>query len=214
MISDSAIYAGLLAGAVAMGELFNASRKPPALRAVGWILVLFGFDAGSGLIAFALLGELFKGLSWFTGPWPVIISGLCAPALLRSQLALIGSGQESSYYGPANRYRQIQHGIEFRIDQVGADAQSDWIAKRMAYILVVSIDEFGTKVTLFIKSLGNSFGEDQREELLSYVEETLLDGALDDASKRRAIVQKLIDSGCRQCVKGLVRQGKSARKNE
>lgn len=212
MISSGAIYAGLLAGALALCELFNASRKPPAMRAIGWILVLFFFDGGSALIIFALLKDAFKGLSWFTGPWPVIIAGLSGPALLRSQLALLGSGQESTYYGPANRYRRVQQGIERRIDQLGADAQSDWITKRMSFILELSMDEFSLKVKVFIKSLGPSFGTEQREELLAYIDETLTDSELDDLSKRRAIVQKLMDDGCRQCVKGLVRRGKSMHK--
>ena len=154
MISNGAIYAGILAGFLALCELFNASRKPPAIRAIGWILVLFLFDGGSALIIFALLKDAFKNLSWFTGPWPVIIAGLSGPALLRSQLALLGSGQESTYYGPANRYRRIQQGIERRIDQLGADAQSDWITRCMSYILEVSMDDFSLKVNLFIKSLG------------------------------------------------------------
>ncbi len=213
MISNGAIWAGILAGCLALCELFNAARKPPAFRAIGWILVLFGFDGGSALLIFALLKEAFHGLSWFTGFWPILISGLSGPALLRSQLALIGSGQESSYYGPATRYRRIQQGIERRIDQLGADAQSNWVANRMSCVLDITIDEFSLRVTTFIKSLGNSFGEDERERLLLYVEETLTDAHIDDLTKRRAIVQKLMDTGCRQCVKGMVRRGKKLRKH-
>lgn len=213
MISNGAIWAGILAGCLALCELFNAARKPPAIRAIGWILVLFGFDGGSALLIFALLKDAFHGLSWFTGFWPILISGLSGPALLRSQLALLGSGQESSYYGPATRYRRIQQGIERRIDQLGADAQSDWVANRMSCVLDVTIDEFSLRVTTFIKSLGNSFGQEEREQLLLYVEETLTDAHIDELAKRRAIVQKLMDSGCRQCVKGLVRRGKNLRKH-
>jgi hypothetical protein len=210
---SGAICAGILAGCLAICELLNATRKPPAIRATGWILVLFCFDGGSSLLIFALLKELFQGLSWFTGFWPILISGLSGPALLRSQLALLGSGQESSYYGPATRYRRIQQGIERRIDQLGADAQSDWVASRLSFVLDIAIDDFSLRVTTFVKSLGNSFGADERENLLRYVEETLTDSHLDDSTKRRAIVQKLIDTGCRQCVKGLVRRGKRLRKH-
>jgi hypothetical protein len=213
VISSGAIYAAILAGCLALFELFNAERKPPAIRAVGWIAVLFGFDAGSALLIYAILKEIFSGLSWFTGFWPIFISGLSGPALLRSQLALLGSGQEETYYGPAVRYRRIQQGIERRIDQLGADAQSDWVAKRMSFVLNVPIDEFSLRVTTFVKSLGNSFGADKREQLLIYVEETLIDSRLDELWKRRAIVQKLIDCDCRQCVKGLVRRGRKLHKH-
>jgi hypothetical protein len=208
VISSDAIYAGVLAGSLALCELFNAARKPPAIRATGWILVLFGFDGGSALLIYALLGVIFNGLSWFTGPWPILISGLSGPALLRSQLALIGSGQESTYYGPAVRYRRVQQGIERRIDQLGADAQSDWVARKMALIYEIGIDEFHLRVTTFVKSLGSSYSLEEREQLLVYVEETLMDTGIDDLTKRRAIVQKLIHNGCRQCVKGLVRRGR------
>ncbi len=213
MISSHAIYSALLAGGLALLELFNASRKPPAIRAVGWILVLFGFDGGSALAIYALLKVLFDGLSWFTGLWPIILAGFSGPALLRSQLSLLGSGQESTYYGPANRYRRVQRGIEKKIDQLGAAAQSNWVSKKLSFIQEIDMDDFELRVTTFLNSLGESFGDQEREQLLKYVNDTLSAEDIEDKDKRRAIMQKLLNGGCRECVKGLVRAGKNMKKS-
>jgi hypothetical protein len=148
-----AILAAALAGGLSLCELFNASRKPPAVRAYGWILVLFGFDAASELFSYAVLVEALKGLTWFVGPWPVLVAGFCGPALLRSQLALLGSGQESSHYGPAVRYRRVQKQIEVRIDRLGAAAQSDWVAKAVPQIARIDLDELGLRVINYVKAL-------------------------------------------------------------
>jgi hypothetical protein len=203
----SAYAAGLVAGAISLFELFNASRKPPCRRAFLWILVLFGFDAASGLIAYALLAEALKGLTWFTGPWPVLLAGLCGPALLRSQLALLGSGQESSYYGPAVRYRRVQKGIERKIDQINAAQQSEWIVTKVLPCLEsISIQELDIQVTNYVKAV-DGITSDERTEILDYVSETIADVLLDDTSKRRAIAQKMIDSDSREFVKNLSRRG-------
>ena len=83
----------------------------------------------------------------------------------------------------------------------------------MPCVLEIEMDEFQLRVTTFIKSLGSSFTLEEREQLLAYVEETLTADDIDDTTRRRAIVQKLIHSGCRQCVKGLVRRGKKLGKS-
>jgi hypothetical protein len=212
MMSAGAIASALLAGSLAVCELFYATRKPPAIRALGWILVLFGFDGSAGLLVYTLLIEALKGVSWFVGPWPILLSGLSGPALLRSQLALLGSGQESSYYGPAVRYRRVQKGIERRIDQIGADAQSDWVAKALPKINAIDLTELRVRVTNFVKAISH-FDDSQRQSLLGYIEETLTDDNLDRNAKYRAVAQKLIDCDCRQCVKGLVRRAKEINRN-
>lgn len=199
--------AGALAGTLCLFELFNASRKAPCRKAVAWIAVLFGFDAASGLIAYVLLVEALKGLAWFIGPWPVLLAALCGPALLRSQLALLGSGQESSYLGPAVRYRRIQRGIEKKIDQINASQQSEWIVTKVLPCLEsISVQELDIQVTNYIKALDNIDTGD-RDALLLYIADTVSDRLLDDTSKRRAIVQKLIDSDSREFVKNLARRG-------
>jgi hypothetical protein len=207
MIPAGAIESGLLAGCLAVIELLIATKKPPAFRALPWILVLFALDGSAGMLVFGLLSQILQGLTWFVGAWPVLLSGVSGPALLRSQLALLGSGEETSYYGPAVRYRRIQKGVERRIDQLGAVAQSDWIAKALPEVLKIDISEFQLRVTNYVK-LDDTIDEVKKHELLEYIEETLTDNTLDPDSKFRAVVQKLTDNGSRQCVKGLVRRAK------
>lgn len=205
-----AMLAGIFAGGLSLCELFNASRKPPAFRAAGWILVLFCFDAGSGLLAYAVLAATLDGLTWFVRPWPILLAGLCGPALLRSQLALLGSGQESSYYGPAARYRRVQRQIELKIDGLGAAAQSDWVARAVPKVERIHLDELELRITNYVKAL-ESLDDTKREEMLDYFWQTLMDGTIDDRQKCRYVVQKLIDNDCRPCVRSLVRRAKRLR---
>lgn len=197
----------MLSGVLAIVELLFARRKPPAFRACSWIFALFALDAGAAMIMFALLSELFKGLTWFNGAWQVLLSGLCGSALLRSQLSLLGSGLEDSCYGPATRYRRIQQGIEKRIDQIGADAQSDRVAKAVECVLRIEISELHVRITSYIKAL-DFIDDAAKDELISYFDETLTDYRLSKEDKYRAVVQKLMDCDCRQCVSGLVRRAK------
>lgn len=203
-----AVLAGLLAGTLALCEVFNMSRKRPALRACGWIFVLFGFDASSGMLAHALLVELLKGLTWFTGPWPILVAGLCGPALLRSQLALLGSGQELAHYGPAVRYRRVQKQIERKIDDLSAASQSNWLAcKAIPLVSHVSMGEVQLQVTNYVKALAR-LTEDEQQAMLDYLNETFVDTSLTSEQKYRQVVQYLMDKDCRVAVQSLVRRGK------
>src|SRR4051794_15299743 len=83
-------------------ELRVALSKPLSLSGFPWVLLRLSFDAGTAVIACELLRAAFGNLAWFTPTWQVIIAALTGPALLRSQLAVIGSGQEDAYYGPAS----------------------------------------------------------------------------------------------------------------
>lgn len=206
-MSISALLAGILAGALCLCELFNASRKPPALRACGWILVLVGFDVAAGLLVYAVLVETLKGLTWFVGAWPVLLAGLCGPALLRSQLALLGSGQETSYHGPAVRYRRVQKQIELKIDRLGAAAQSDWVAKAVPQIERIGIDELDLRISNYVKAL-EGIDDVKRKEMLDYFDQTLTDVTLSESLRYRYVVQKLVDNECRQCVRSLLRRAK------
>lgn len=201
----TAWLAAALAAFLAVLELGNATRKPPAFRAGGWILVLCGFDASSGLIAHALLLEVLKGLAWFGGVWPALMAGLCGPALLRAQLALLGSGQESVQYGPAVRYNSIRKQVMWRIDQLGAGAQTAWVVKAIPKVTSLGLIEFETTVTTFIRALGE-IGEAERDRLLNYVGEVFKDPALEDSAKERQIIQWLLDKNFRQCIEILMRQ--------
>lgn len=77
----------------------------------------------------------------------------------------------------------------------------------MREVVKIDPDEISIRVTNYVKAL-ETIDEATRRDLLEYIEETLTDANLDHTSKCRAIVQKLYDSDCRQCVIGLVRRAK------
>ncbi|MFC5828748.1 hypothetical protein [Nonomuraea insulae] len=207
-MSVSALLAGALSGVLCLCEIFNASRKPPAVRACGWLLVLFGFDFAAGLLSYAILVETLKGLTWFVGLWPIFLAGLCGSALLRSQLALLGSGQEASYHGPAVRYRRLQKQIELKIDRLGAAAQSDWVAKAVPQVERIGVNELDLRVSNYVKAL-EGIEEKQRQDMLDYFQQTLTDATITDSQKCRYVVQKLVDNECRPCVRSLLRRAKN-----
>jgi hypothetical protein len=188
--------------------MFYAGRKAPCLRACPYLLILFAFDASSAMLAYAVLLEALKGLTWFVGIWPALLAGLCGPALLRSQLALLGSGQESAYYGPANRYRRLQSNIERTIDDITASVQANWIAtKALPAISRISIDELRLQSETYVKGLSR-LKQDEMDLLLTQFSLILLDPASSDAERVEAVVQLLIDNGGRRLVRSLMRRGR------
>jgi len=208
------MLAGGLAGILAVTELFNAGRKAPCLRACPLLLILFGFDAASAMLAHAVLLEALKGLSWFTGVWPALVAGLCGPAILRSQLSLLGSGQESSFYGPANRYRRLQVYVEGAIDDITSSVQANWIAtKAMPAIRHVSLDELRTQTENYVKGLGR-LGDDARRKLLEQLQDLFLDPVADEPEKIKGVVQLLVDNNGRRLVKLLMWRGRCIQKPE
>ncbi len=105
------ILAGLLAAALSFIELVAGRRRTPTWKAAHWIAIGLLFDVAAGSLAYSILLLAFGDVKWFTGFWPILIAGLAGPALLRSQLALFGSGQEASYLGPAVVFGSLQKAI-------------------------------------------------------------------------------------------------------
>ena len=178
------LLAGFLGGGLSLLEIFNSTRKPPAWRAAPWILALFSFDGFSSCLVYGLLGEALKGLTWFTGAWPMLLAGLCGPALLRSQLALLGSGQEENYVGPAQRYRKLRQRLEVAIDEEGAAAQGNWVAtKALPAIVHISILELRQQIVNSVKAL-DKITEIRRAEITSFCTDTLNDNVVTEDDRR------------------------------
>lgn len=199
---------GGLAALLSLIELQNARRKPPCLRACHWVIVRLAFDAGTAMLAYSALTAALSGLSWFTGPWPIVVAGLAGPALLRSQLALLGSGQESNTYGPANVYKRIQRSIDRTIDDIGSVTQSEWVTRKAVPAMrVLDLSEIRAQVTVYVKSV-EDLAPRKRDERIAWIEATVLDSSTDHDQKIEAIVQYLIDNGGRRLVRTMVRRGR------
>src|SRR3954451_24568471 len=112
--------AAVLAAAFYSIELRVSLSKPVSLRGLPWIFLRLTFDGATAAIVCELLRASFGTLTWFTPVWQISIAALAGPALLRSQLAVIGSGQEDSYYGPANAYGRLRRWLDEAVDGAGA----------------------------------------------------------------------------------------------
>ncbi|GGM04645.1 hypothetical protein [Nakamurella endophytica] len=210
MALAAAIASTIGAGLSAI-EATNALRQIPPLNAVIWLVVLSCFDAAGSLVAFALLNEAFGEVEWFTAPIAVMAAGLSGPALLRAQLALIGSGQEAAYWGPANRYRNLRARLESRIADNIAVSKSSWMTnKAMPCIAFVLLFELSTQVHTYLNN-SDSLLPDDRARLELYLMETI-NGNARGLDKKRAIAQYLDDNGCYSCLKAVVRKGRLRQK--
>lgn len=161
------------------------------------------------MLAFSALTSAFAGLSWFTGAWPVVVAGLAGPALLRSQLALLGSGQESSTYGPANVYKRVQKLIDDNIGEIGRIAQSEWVKYEAApAICTLDLEDTCKTARKFIEETNKITRPSERKGRVKAVDEAMSDGNLSRERKCRDIIQNLVDSGGIRLARALLRQAK------
>jgi hypothetical protein len=204
---STSLYAALLAALLSFLELELSWRKRPAPNAILWLLVLFGFDGASGLFGYWLLGLAFPGLDWLTEPWRVLVAGLVGPALLRSQLALLGSGQEDSYFGPANRVGRLRKGLIDKADDLSAASQSRWASKRAARVMAIGLTEFRFQVETYVDGR-DGLSSPVKDDIKDYIETVCADGQASDQQKCRSIIVKLLNSGCRAVVSSASRGGR------
>jgi len=201
----SAAWAAILAAFISAVELAVWLRKVPPFRSTPWIIILLGFDAAAGLFAFWLLGILWAGTEWLNDYWKILIAGLIGPAILRAQLALIGSGQEDTTFGPANRVGRLRKGVLSQIDDLSAAAQSRWASKKTPKILACGLAEFRFQLETYLHGREDMDAE-IKAEILMFVEEVCSDQGTNDDQKCRAIVIKLLNRRCRAIVQSVSRR--------
>ncbi|MBF9134773.1 hypothetical protein I0C86_38485 [Plantactinospora sp. S1510] len=192
-----------MAAAIALVEILTWRRKPATLRALHWIAFKLAMDGATAATAHAALVAALSGLSWFHGVWPPLVAGLAGSALLRSQLALLGSGQEAAYYGPANAYVRLQKRINQAIDDICAVTQTEWVTdKIMPKLRQIPLSRVEEQATTYLRAL-DRITEEQCEEQLSYIRSVVNDLDTKDDDKYRAVIQRLLDTGGRRFVKSL-----------
>ena len=128
--------------------------------------------------------------------------------MLRAQLALLGSGQEDSHLGPAVRYRRFQKIVIIRIDQIAATSESIWVhTAATPAVRELPISDVYGQIISYIEALGRMDGR-EKLQLRQYIDEVYADSLMADEAKCQQFIQKLVDAGCRDCVKGLIRRRK------
>jgi len=198
------LSAGLLAAALSFLELVAGRRRTPTWRAFHWIIIGLLFDVTAGSLAFGILRLAFSDVKWFTGLWTILIAGLAGPALLRSQLALFGSGQEASHFGPAVVFGSLQKAIDRRIASIGATEESYWVSMEVVpKLMLLPLAEIETIVIDYLSYPGHLTGDP--EEHIMYVKRVVADM---DASKEvrcHSIAERLLEIGGRRLVKKMIK---------
>jgi hypothetical protein len=198
-----------LGGASALGCLISAAelgavqRKAIPVRALPWVLLRLGIESGSSAIAYGTFITVFDGLRWFTGAWPTLLAGLVGPAILRSQLSVLGSGEEVSGFGPATAYRKFQMNVDQAIDEASAVSQAHWIVTGVLPRLnQMPLGTFTDSVRFYIKGL-DRLTEQEKTQQLAFVEQVLTD-TVSDEEKCKTICERLLDFGGRRLVQRLI----------
>jgi hypothetical protein len=122
------VLACLLAILVSYIELINSLRRIPAPKTWLFVMCRVLIEAWAASLIYSIVQIAFEGMSWFSAWWAVLLSGLCGPALLRAQLALLGSGQETKSLGPANVFRRLQTTIDNQILDIDVVSTDNWIS--------------------------------------------------------------------------------------
>lgn len=195
--------AALLSAGVAFLELHVQKRKPLSWRATHWILLRLAADGVAGYLAYTLLEFAFGDLDWFGNIWSALVAGLIGPALLRSQLSLIGSGDETSA-GPAVVFRRLQRYADEAVDDIGANAQSKWIHSKVLPVLdrPGSLDYLVGRADDYLAQL-DRFDQVVRAAKREQIQQVAVDDST-DGEKSRVIVQILLDLKCQRAVRSIV----------
>lgn len=195
----ASVYAAVAAATVSLIELEVARRARPTLKAVGLLLVLLAFDGAAGLFGYWVLGITFGSLDWWNVGWQILTAGLVGPAILRAQLALLGSGQEDAVYGPGNRFGRIRKDLVDDIENLSSAAQSRWASRRTDQVMAVGLQDFVFQVTAYVNAR-TSLAREVRLNIISYMDTQMKDAASSDRDKCQAIILKLLECDCRAVI--------------
>lgn len=199
---------GAIAITISAIELGGSTVNKPTLRATHWIILRVLIDLGTAIAAILILESALSGLDWFTGAWPALVAGLCGPALIRSQLAILGSGQEEKYYGPANRYSQLREWIDSSIDDIGSAVRSTRISEKVIpRIKDIPLEELGDIIERYIKDL-NRLPHEEKMRRIEYTHSTLQDEATSEKEKLSALVNMLLDVKAMRLIRRLEKDRK------
>ena len=201
------ILAGLLAAALSFIELVAGRHRTPTWKAAHWIAIGLLFDVAAGSLAWELLILAFGDVKWFTGPWPILIAGLAGPALLRSQLALFGSGQESAKLGPAVVFGALQKTIDRRIASIGGSEESYWVSVVVVPKLkLLPLADIETMVIDYLGYPGHLEGDPSIH--IEYVKRVMADEASSPDVRCHSVVERLLQIGGRRLVKKMIKRAK------
>jgi hypothetical protein len=180
-------------------------------RVYGWVLARLVVHGGTAAVAYGLLVAIFRGTDWYKGIFPVLVAGLCAPAIFRAQLALIGSGQESLADNPATRYRRILGWIDDRIVEGSLVAESSWVIYRaLPAIVKLPVLSLYDHSKLYVSGT-RRLKPKAKTEAITFLDATISEGSV-DSEKCKVIVYWLLEIGARDLVAQMMREAAEKRR--
>lgn len=100
--------------------------------------------------------------------------------------------------------------LDAKIDNVGAACESRWIQCTVLPVFNnLGLEYLTERIIYYLLSL-EKLDQPQREARIASVTEVAEDCAADEAKRRHALLQHLLDSGGRSVVKSLCREAASA----
>jgi hypothetical protein len=199
----------LVSACISTLELIASLRKPLRWQASFFFFVRIGLDGSSGIIILAFLRSVYVGSSWFTSVVQVLIGGVLGPAFLRSQVALPGADGSVKELGLQRSFSKIRDTLDAKIDNVSAVCESRWIhCTALPVLNDLPIGYLQERIVYYLHSL-ERLDQVEREVSIALVKRLAADCATDEAERRHALLQYLLDSGGRSVVKSLCKEARS-----
>ena len=195
----------VLAAVISLIEIMGQWRRFIYPRIYGWVFARVVVHGGTAAVAYGLLVVIFHGTDWYRGIFPVLVAGLCAPAIFRSQLALIGSGQESAADSPAVKFRHILGWIDDRIVEGSLVAESSWVVYHaLPAIQKLPISTLYDHSRLYVSGT-RRLRPSAKAKAMDFLDATKGEVTA-DTDKCRAIVYWLLEIGARDMVAQMMRE--------
>lgn len=201
------VASALLAAVISLIEIVGQERVHIYRSVCGWVTIRLTVHGGSAAVAYGLLIIIFKGTDWdqwYFGIIPILLSGLCAPAIVRAQLAVFGSGQEAAADNPATRFRVILGWIDDKIIDGCLIAETSWVTSVFAQVRSLPTSNIFDRSKMYITST-RRLKVSEKKESLKFLNDTMADSST-DADKRQAIVTHLLSIKARGLVVQMVKE--------
>jgi len=193
----AALGSALGAASLGLVELTTSLDKPLSCRATHWVLLRVGVDALLGLIAYPFLLAATNGSIVAA----ILLGSLAGPAVLRAQVITVN---RTLHMGPA-AIEPLLKKIDDTIDDIGAVAQSAWVnGQVLTAIQAMPVDEVRNRAIAYVRGV-RRFKQADLTRIENFINNTANDANSDDDTKRRFLVEKLLDLKGRRLVASIAR---------
>jgi hypothetical protein len=201
------VASALLAAMISLFEIVGQERVHIYRRVVGWVIIRLAVHGGSAAIAYGLIIIVFNGADlekWYYGIIPILLAGLCAPAIVRAQLAMFGSGQESPTDNPARRYRVILGWVDYKIIDGCLVSETSWVSHVFIEVQNLPVSTIFDRSKMYVSNTPR-LKPAQKRESIKFLDDTMADTS-NDADKCKAIVTHLLSIRARPLVVQMMKE--------